>query len=64
MADLRSMVMTRLRPESWGEDEHKLYLSAVHRPELTLGPAHQWVLERLTALCLAIDKFAKESPQL
>ncbi len=64
VADLHNKVLTRLHPESWGEDEHKLYLSAVHRPDLTLGPAHLWVLERLTELCLAIDKFAKGSNRL
>lgn len=53
--DLRDKRLLGLELEAWGEDEHKLYLSAVHRPELTLGPAHKWVLKRLTALCLAIE---------
>lgn len=53
--DLRAGRMVRIWPEAWGEDEHKLYLSTIHRPELRLGPAHAWVLERIGALCLALD---------
>ncbi len=53
--DLRGGRLVRLWPEAWGEDEHKLYLSTIHRPELRLGPAHSWVIERLSALCLALE---------
>ena len=53
--DLRAGRLVRIWPEAWGEDEHKLYLSAIHRPELRLGPAHAFVIERLSALCLALD---------
>ena len=62
--DLRSKTLVRIHPASWGEDEHKLYLSAIHVPELVLGPAHEWVLQRLAALCQALDKQSpKQSPK-
>lgn len=62
--DLRSRKLVRIHPASWGEDEHKLYLSAIHRPELVLGPAHEWVLQRLAALCQALDSQSpKQSPK-
>src|SRR5215510_6180318 len=44
--------LVKLRVEAWGEDEHKLYLSAVYRGDVTFGPAHRWLLAHLERLCL------------
>jgi DNA-binding transcriptional LysR family regulator len=51
--DLRTKKLIAIRPEAWGEDEHILHLSAVHRSDATFGPAHRWVLEQLEQLCAA-----------
>ncbi|HEX5657639.1 MAG TPA: LysR family transcriptional regulator [Polyangiales bacterium] len=51
--DLRTKKLVAIRPEAWGEDEHVLHLSAVHRRDTTFGPAHRWVLEQLEQLCAA-----------
>ncbi len=51
--DLRTKKLVSIRPEAWGEDEHVLHLSAVHRSDTTFGPAHRWVLEQLEQLCAA-----------
>lgn len=50
-ADLRAGRLKRIRPAMWGPDEHRLSLSLVHRPEIGLGPATRWLMERLTELC-------------
>jgi DNA-binding transcriptional LysR family regulator len=50
--DLRSRRLVKIRVEAWGEDEHKLYLSAVYRRDVTFGPAHRWLLSHLEHLCL------------
>lgn len=50
--DLRGRRLVKLRVEAWGEDEHKLYLSAVYRGDVTFGPAHRWLLAHLEHLCL------------
>jgi DNA-binding transcriptional LysR family regulator len=49
--DLRSGALVAVRPAAWGEDEHRLYLSAIYRSDATFGPAHRWLLARLEALC-------------
>lgn len=49
--DLEAGRLVRLRPDAWGDDEHLLSLALVHRPGLVMGPAGQWVLERLVELC-------------
>ncbi len=49
--DLEAGRLVAIRPEAWGEEEHTLYLSAVYRADTTFGPAHQWLLEQLGALC-------------
>lgn len=49
--DLDSGRLVRIHPAAWGEDEHKLYFSAVYRRDLTFGPAHRWLLEQLPELC-------------
>lgn len=49
--DLRARRLVALRPAAWGEDEHTLVLSLVHRPGATFGPAHRWLADRLAALC-------------
>jgi DNA-binding transcriptional LysR family regulator len=50
--DLRARRLVAIRVEAWGEDEHKLYLSAVYRGDVTFGPAHRWLLSHLEHLCL------------
>jgi DNA-binding transcriptional LysR family regulator len=50
--DLRKKKLIAIRPAAWGEDEHKLYLSAVYRSDAIFGPAHLWLLAELEALCL------------
>lgn len=51
--DLARRRLVRLHPEAWGEDEHLLALSLVHRPDVSLGPAARWLAERLGATCAA-----------
>jgi len=48
--DLRARRLVAIRVEAWGEDEHKLYLSAVYRADVTFGPAHRWLLAHLEQL--------------
>jgi DNA-binding transcriptional LysR family regulator len=50
--DLHGRRLVKLRVEAWGEDEYKLYLSAVYRGDVTFGPAHRWLLAHLEHLCL------------
>ena len=50
--DLRARRLVAIRVEAWGKDEHKLYLSAVYRGDVTFGPAHRWLLSHLEHLCL------------
>lgn len=49
--DLAKGRLLRIRPAAWSDDEWKLSLAVVHRPELARGPAARWVLARLPALC-------------
>lgn len=49
--DLRRKRLVRVRPEGWSEEEHTLHLSAVHRADARLGPAHRWLIARLAQLC-------------
>jgi DNA-binding transcriptional LysR family regulator len=48
--DLRTRRLIAIRVEAWGTDEHKLYLSAVYRGDVTFGPAHRWLLAQLEQL--------------
>ena len=48
--DLRARRLIAIRVEAWGKDEHKLYLSAVYRGDVTFGPAHRWLLAQLEQL--------------
>jgi DNA-binding transcriptional LysR family regulator len=50
--DLEARRLVKIAVEAWGEDEHKLYLSAVYRGDVTFGPAHRWLLDHLEHLCL------------
>jgi len=50
--DLAARRLVKISVEAWGEDEHKLYLSAVYRGDVTFGPAHRWLLDQLEHLCL------------
>ena len=49
--DLGAGKLVAIRPEAWGDEEHTLHLSAVHRADTTFGPAHVWLLEQLEVLC-------------
>lgn len=44
--------LVRIRPAAWSDDQWNLSLSVVHRPELSMGPATRWILERLPELCV------------
>lgn len=50
--DLRTRRLIALRVGAWGKDEHKLYLSAVYRGDVTFGPAHRWLLAQLEQLSM------------
>jgi DNA-binding transcriptional LysR family regulator len=50
--DLRAGRLVKIAVAAWGEDEHRLYLSAVYRGDVTFGPAHRWLLDHLEHLCL------------
>jgi DNA-binding transcriptional LysR family regulator len=50
--DLTAGRLVRIRPAAWAEDEWRLSLSIVHRPDLSKGPATIWLLERMVELCL------------
>jgi DNA-binding transcriptional LysR family regulator len=49
--DLRRKRLVVVRPDAWREDEHRLTLYAVHRPDTGMGPAHTWLLDRLASDC-------------
>ncbi len=49
--DLRSAKLVAIRPAAWGEDEHRLSLSAIYKSDATFGPAHRWLLSELGVLC-------------
>jgi DNA-binding transcriptional LysR family regulator len=49
--DLATGQLVRIRPAAWSDDEWRLSLSMVHRPDLTKGPATRWVLDRMIELC-------------
>jgi DNA-binding transcriptional LysR family regulator len=49
--DLRSGELVAVRPAAWGKDEHTLHLSAIHRLDAPLGPAHRWLLAQLAIEC-------------
>ncbi len=49
--DLRDGTLVLLRLAGWGEDEHRLYLSAVYRSDTAFGPAHRWLLAEMEVLC-------------
>ncbi len=50
-SNLATLPGVRLRPAAWADDEHRLNLSLLHRPELAAGPATRWTIERLAAHC-------------
>jgi DNA-binding transcriptional LysR family regulator len=52
-ADLAAGRLERLSIAAWGEDQHLLALAAVHKSELSLGPAARWILDALPRLCAA-----------
>lgn len=49
--DLARKRLVAIHPQAWGDDEHTLHLSAVHRADAPFGPAHRWVLAQLQHLC-------------
>jgi len=55
-ADLRSARLVALEIEGWGEEEHRVRLYAIHRPETLIGPAHRWILAQLEALCARVAR--------
>lgn len=50
-ADLAAGRLVPIRPAAWGQDEHLLPLSLVHRRDAPLGPAGRWLRAELAALC-------------
>jgi len=50
--DLARKRLVAIQPEAWNEGGQVVYLSAVYRSDATFGPAHRWVLEQLSTLCL------------
>jgi DNA-binding transcriptional LysR family regulator len=61
--DLRASRLVTIRPEPWGDEEHKLYLSAVYRGDTTFGPAHRWLLKTLAELCARDAGTSEGQPQ-
>ncbi|WAS97508.1 LysR family transcriptional regulator [Nannocystis punicea] len=51
--DLAAGRLVAIQPAAWAEDEHTLHLSAIHRADTILGPAHRWIVDRLATLCAA-----------
>lgn len=51
--DLAAGRLVAIRPAAWADDEHTLHLAAIHRADTILGPAHQWIVDRLATLCAA-----------
>lgn len=49
--DLAARRLVLLAPAAWSKDEHVLSLSAVHRRDVTMGPAHRWILSAMKTLC-------------
>ena len=49
--DLRRKRLVRIRPAPWGDFVHTVPLSAIHRRDAVLGPAHRWILDQLPAVC-------------
>lgn len=49
--DLAAGRLVAIRPEAWSDDEHVLKISAIHRRDTPLGPAHRWLVEELGRLC-------------
>ena len=49
--DLRSRRLVRIRPAPWGDFVHTVPLSAIHRRDAGLGPAHRWILGQLPIVC-------------
>ena len=45
--DGHSVVRLRYR----ADDEHTVHLSVVHKRDMPSGPAHRWLIERLSVLC-------------
>jgi DNA-binding transcriptional LysR family regulator len=54
--DLDKGRLVRIRPEAWADDEHTIHLAIVHRKDTTLGPAHRWMLDKLSEECAAALK--------
>lgn len=61
--DLRAGRLVAIRVEAWGKDEHKLYLSAVYRADVTFGPAHRWLLAHLEQMSLRDEPKRSRRPR-
>jgi DNA-binding transcriptional LysR family regulator len=55
-ADLEKRRLVRIRPEAWADDEHTLHLALIYRRDVTLGPAHRWAFDQLSALCASASE--------
>jgi len=49
--DLASGKLVRIRPAPLAEEGGRLDIFVVHRPGISMGPATQWVMRRMTELC-------------
>jgi DNA-binding transcriptional LysR family regulator len=49
--DLRAGKLVTIRPEAWTEDATRVTLFAVHRSDVTFGPAHRWLVAELARAC-------------
>ncbi|HSN98674.1 MAG TPA: LysR family transcriptional regulator [Candidatus Nanopelagicales bacterium] len=49
--DLKKGRLSRLWPAAWGVEGYVYPLSLLHRPELSMGPATRWLVQRIEELC-------------
>lgn len=49
--DITAKRLVEIHPAAWGEGEHTLHLSIIHRRDMAFGPAHRWLASTLEALC-------------
>ena len=62
--DLRAKRLVAIRPDVWDEQTSKLSLYGVYRSDATIGPAHRWLLERLSAQCAHDTREARPKSEL
>jgi DNA-binding transcriptional LysR family regulator len=49
--DLRVGRLVAIRPESWSSEVGRVTLYAIHRNDVSFGPAHRWLIDCLVTLC-------------